>query len=57
MMTGESRFFLKRTAAWLRFVKLHLNKRKQDFWNYVVWTDETTLAEDWWIFGLFCSRL
>ena len=27
-------------AAQLRFVKLHLNK-PQDFWNNVLWTDET----------------
>jgi len=27
-------------AAQLRFAKLHLNKA-QDFWNNVLWTDQT----------------
>ena len=37
-----SKLFLskKNMAALLRFAKLHLNK-PQDFWNNVLWTDET----------------
>lgn len=29
-------------AAHLKFLKLNLNK-PQDFWNYVLWTDETKM--------------
>jgi len=31
-------------AAWLRFAKLNLNT-PPDFWNNVLWTDETTKVE------------
>jgi len=40
-LPGESLYSLKKNmAARLRFAKLHLNK-PQDFWNNVIWSDET----------------
>jgi len=36
-LPGESLY-----SAQLRFAKIHLNK-PQDFWNNVLWTDETNV--------------
>lgn len=41
VLRQENVFSLKKNiAARLRFMKLHLNK-SEDFWNNVLWTDET----------------
>ena len=51
----------KNMAAQLRFAKLHLNK-PQDFWNNVLWTDQTKVEmrdhnvqhHVWWSWSLCC---